>query len=260
MKPILYILLCSLVGIFTVHSSAAIKGEKLDYKAGPAKLEGYIATDSKAKKHPAVLIVHDWMGITDFTRKKAEQLANEGYVALAADVYGANVRPKTQEEASKQASIYKSDRKLLRERVRAAYDQLASRPDVDPAKIVVMGYCFGGTAALELARSGAPVAGTATFHGGLSNPAPEDAKNIKGPVLVMHGGDDPYVPPKEVAAFKEEMARAKAPMEFKVYPGAVHAFAVPAAGNDKTTGAAYNAKADKASWQDFEKFLKSVVK
>ena len=127
-------------------------------------------------------------------------------------------------------------------------------------KVVVMGYCFGGTTALELARSGAPLAGTAVFHGGLSTPMPADAKKIKGPVLVMHGADDPTVPPAEVKAFKDEMNNAGVAMKFVSYPGAVHAFTNPAAGNDNSKGAAYNATADKESWIEFEKFLKTVLK
>jgi dienelactone hydrolase len=256
MKHFIYLL----IGIFASHSSAAVKGENVKYTQGAVTMEGYIAADGAAKKHPGILIVHDWMGISDFTKKKAEQLAGEGYVAMAADIYGVGSRPKNDEEASKLAAFYKNDRKLFQARVRAAYDELVKRPDVDPAKIVVMGYCFGGTAALELARSGAPLAGVATFHGGLSNPTPENAKNIKAPVLSMHGAEDPYVQPQEVAAYKEEMKKANVKLDFKVYPGAVHAFAVPTAGNDKSKGAAYNEKADKASWQDFEKFLKTVVK
>ncbi len=130
---------------------------------------------------------------------------------------------------------------------------------VNPRKILVIGYCFGGTTALELARSGAPLVGTVSFHGGLSTPTPEDAKNIKGPVLAMHGADDPNVPPAEVKAFKDEMSRAKVKLEFIAYPGAVHAFTNPAAGNDNSKGAAYNANADKKSWIAFEKFLKQVL-
>ncbi len=164
--------------------------------------------------------------------------------------------PKNQEEAAKFAQQYKDDRALFRKNLRAAYDALISINSVNAKKIVVMGYCFGGTGALELARSGVPLAGTVSFHGGLSNPTPADAKNIKGPVLIMHGAEDPFVPPAEVAAFKDEMKNANISYEFIEYPGAVHAFTNPQAGNDKSKGAAYNRTADRESWEAFEHFLK----
>lgn len=239
---------------------AEVKGEQLEYSAGDTKMAGYLAEDSALKgQAPAILIVPDWMGVGKYAESKANELAKQGYVALAVDVYGIGVRPKDNEEASKMAGALKENRKTLRERMRAAYDALVARKEVDPAKVAVIGYCFGGTSALELARSGAPLVGTVTFHAGLSNPNPDDAKNIHGRVLVLHGAADPYVPPKEVAAFKEEMKKAKVPMKFIAYPGAVHSFTIPDAGNDPSKGAAYQAEADKKSWAEFQKFLKQVA-
>jgi dienelactone hydrolase len=148
---------------------------------------------------------------------------------------------------------------LLRARAQAALDEILKLKFVNPKKVVAIGYCFGGTTALELARSGAPLVGTVSFHGGLATPTPEDAKNIKGKVLVLHGADDPYVPAKEVADFKEEMKKAKVKMDFVAYKGAVHAFTIPEAGNDNSKGAAYNAEADKKSWVEFQKFLKKTL-
>ncbi len=231
----------------------------VNYKAGAADLEGYLSYESSETKKPAILIVHDWMGLSDFQKQKADELAKMGYVAFAVDIYGKNVRPKDQSEAAQFATKYKDDRKLLRERIRAAYNQVAGLPNVDSKKIVIMGYCFGGTTALELARSGAALAGTVSFHGGLSTPTPQDAKNIKAPVLVLHGADDPYVPASEVAAFKTEMKDAGVNFQFISYKKTVHAFAIPAAGNDNSKGAAYNADADKKSWTEFTKFLKKTT-
>lgn len=246
--------------VFSFQARAAVKVETVEYSKDGTTMEGYLAYDPAAKKpRSAVLIVHDWMGNSPFTKAKAEQLAKMGYVALAADIYGKGVRPKDGAEAGKLAGQYKENRALLRDRVKAAYEFLAAKSFVNKSKILAMGYCFGGTTALELARSGAELAGTASFHGGLSNPAPQDAANIKGPVLVMHGADDPYVPVAEVAAFKKEMDEAKVKYEFVAYPGAVHAFAVPAAGNDKSKGAAYDANADKQSWAEFTKFMKKTL-
>lgn len=240
---------------------AAVKTSMIEYKSSDGTvMEGYLAYDDEAQlPAPGVLIVHDWMGLGTFTKDKAEQLAKDGYVAFAADVYGKGVRPANEKEAGALATKYKNDRALLRSRIRAAYDALAERKETDAGKIVVMGYCFGGTTALELARSGAMLSGTASFHGGLSTPTPQDAKNIHSTVLVMHGAEDPYVPPAEVDAFKKEMREAKVKLLFVAYPGAVHSFTNPAAGNDNSKGAAYNEKADKASWQQFKAFLKRVT-
>lgn len=242
-------------------AQAALKSQVLEYKSNGTKMEGYLVydTENKKKLKPGILIVHDWMGLSNFTKEKANALAKEGYVALAVDVYGKGVRPKNQEEAAKLAQQYKDDRTLFRQHLRGAYDALISINSVNAKKIVVMGYCFGGTGALELARSGVPLAGTVSFHGGLSNPTPADAKNIKGPVLIMHGAEDPFVPPAEVAAFKDEMKKANISYEFIEYPDAVHAFTNPQAGNDKSKGAAYNRSADRESWEAFEHFLKENV-
>ncbi len=247
--------------LLSMQAGAAIITQPVEYTANGTTMEGFVAYDDAIKNpRPGILIVHDWMGLSAFTKQKAEQLASEGYVAFAVDVYGKGTRPKDQKEAAQFANKYKADRPLLRSRMKAAYDALTAMKQVDKQKVVVMGYCFGGTAALELARSGAPIVGTATFHGGLSSPTPQDAKNIKGQVLVMHGADDPFESAQEIAAFKKEMADGNVNLTFIVYPDAVHAFTNPAAGNDKKSGAAYNAAADKKSWQDFEQFLGKVFK
>jgi dienelactone hydrolase len=244
----------------TGNASAAIQAHPVEYTSADGTImEGYVAYDDTATtRRPGIIIVHDWMGLTQFDKDKAQELAQEGYVAFAADIYGKGVRPANADEAKTQATKYKSDRPLLRSRIGAAFDTLAAMKQVDNAKLLVMGYCFGGTAALELARSGKPLSGTVSFHGGLSNPTPDNAKNIKGKVLVLHGADDPLVPPAEVQAFRDEMQKAGVPLTFIAYPGAVHAFTNPAAGDDNSKGMAYNSEADKASWLAFEKFLKQV--
>jgi len=242
------------------NAVASITTETVEYTAKDGvTMEGYVAYDDAiTTARPAILIVHDWMGLAPFDKDKAELLAKQGYVAMAVDVYGKGARPANTEEAKKLATKYKDNRALLRSHMQAAYDRLIAMKAVDNKKIVVMGYCFGGTAALELARNGAPLVGTVTFHGGLSNPTAADAKNIKGRVLVLHGANDPFVPPAEVQAFRTEMRNAGVDTTIIFYPGAVHAFTNPAAGNDNSKGAAYNAVADKASWEAFEQFLKAV--
>jgi dienelactone hydrolase len=258
MKKLITILLLGCLALSS-QAFAKIHTETVDYTSQGKPLQGFLAyDDAKKGAAPGILIVHDWMGLGEFTQDKAIELAKLGFVAFAVDVYGKGVRPANADEAGKFATQYKNNRALLRSRMSAAYATLKAKPQVDAKKIAVMGYCFGGTAALELARSGAPLAGVATFHGGLSTPTPQDAKNITAPVLAMHGADDPFVPPSEVKAFQDEMKNAHVKLTFISYPDAVHAFTNPQAGNDKSKGAAYNAKADKKSWQDFQKFLKTI--
>ncbi len=237
---------------------ASLKTETIEYKQGDTALEGYLAYDDSIQgKAPGVVVVHDWMGNSEFSKKKADDLAKLGYVAFAADIYGKGVRPKDRTEAAAQAGAYKKDRPLLRARVQAALAELLKRPNVDATKIGAIGFCFGGTTVLELARSGADVAGVVSFHGGLDSPTPDDAKNIKGKVLVLHGADDKFVNP-DVPAFQEEMRKGNVDWQFISYGGAVHSFANPKAGNDNSTGSAYNEKADKRSWQAMKDFFAEI--
>ena len=240
-------------------AQAAIKTEKVEYKAGDTTLQGFLAyDDANPKPRPGVLLIHDWMGVGDYAESRAKQLAELGYVAFAADIYGEGVRPADPKEAGALAGKYKGDRSLYRERLKAGLAQLTGNKFVAPGQVAVIGYCFGGTGALELARDGAALKGVVTFHGGLSTPTPADAKNIKCPVLVLHGADDPFVKPDEVAAFKKEMDDAKVQYQFIAYPGAVHSFTRPDAGNDNSKGAAYNEAADKKSWAEMKKFFGQI--
>lgn len=231
----------------------------IDYKSGGTVLEGYVAAGKGPEgKRPGVLVVPDWMGVAEHYNKIADKLADLGYVAFEADIYGKGVRPKNAEEAAAQATKYKSDRGLMRQRILAALDELKKNPNVDANRIAAIGYCFGGTVVLELARSGAPIRGVVTFHGGLDTPTPQDAKNIKAKVLVLHGADDRFVPPQQVAAFQDEMRKGGVDWQMIFYADAVHSFTKPAAGTDKSTGNAYNEKADKRSWEAMKSFFKEI--
>lgn len=243
-----------------LSSAAEVKTETVEYKQGDVVLQGYLSYDpALSGKRPAVLVIHDWLGVSDNTKMRAEQLAALGYVALAADIYGKGVRPANSQEASAEAGKYFKDRPLLRARARAGLDYLAGLPRVDASRMAVMGYCFGGGAALELARSGAPLKGVVTFHGSLSTPTPGDAKNIKGKVLVLHGADDPYVKQEDVKAFMDEMRAGGVNWELVQYSGAVHSFTIKSAGNDNSKGAAYNEQADRRSWQAMKDFFEEVL-
>lgn len=238
----------------------AALGKSVTYKEKNTELEGYMAeTPMKKKNVPGFIIVHDWMGLSEENKQEAEKLADKGAVALAVDIYGKGVRPKNGDEAGKTAGIYKKDRALLRERIKAGYNLLLANKKVDPKKIVILGYCFGGMTALDLARTGADLAGVVSFHGNLDSVDPKDAKNIKAKVLVLHGAIDPYVPGAQVDAFQKEMDEAKVDYQLVKYSGAVHAFTNKNAGTDNSKGAAYNANADARSRKMFDSFIAEVL-
>jgi len=231
----------------------------LMYSEGTTHCAGYLARPAKtASPVPGVLIIHQWMGLTDHERRTADELAKLGYVALAADIYGENVRPKNTQEAITQITLYKGDRGLYQRRVRAGLDALKAQAGVDPNRLAVIGFCFGGTGALEAARAGMPVKGVVSFHGGLDSPADRAVQPIAAKILVCHGADDPNVPPKDVAAFQDEMRKAKADYVFIAYGGAVHAFTQKEAGNDPSKGAAYQEAAAHRSWQHMQDFFKEI--
>ena len=234
-----------------------LAGQPLTYADGATKLAGYVARPAAAKgKVPGVVVVHQWMGLTDHERRVSDELARLGYVALAADIFGEGVHPKDTSEAGKLAGTYKGDRALYRRRIAAALETLKAQKGVDGSRIAVIGFCFGGTGALEAARAGMPVKAVVSFHGGLDVPAGYQAEPISAKVLVCHGADDPWVPAKDVATFQDEMRQAKADYVFVAYGGADHAFTQKEAGNDNSKGAAYTEAAQRRSWQHMKDFFK----
>jgi dienelactone hydrolase len=256
----LFLSLCLLFAL-AVRAEAKIHTEAIEYKEGDAVLEGYLAYDDSIKgARPGVLVIHEWWGLNPYVKKRAEQLAKLGYIAFAADIYGKGTTAKTPEEAGKLAGMYRSDRQLLRSRVKAGLEVLKKQALTDTRKIAAIGYCFGGTTVLELARSGADIAGVVSFHGGLSTPAPQDAKNIKAKVVALHGADDPFVKEQEVLAFEDEMRQGGVDWQLNIYGGAVHGFTNPDNGNDNSKGAAYNEKADRRSWEAMKVFFGEIFR
>ena len=258
MKALIPILL-TLGGALT--AMAQIHTELIEYKHGDAVLEGYLAYDTGIKgKRPGVLIVHQWKGLTDYEKKRTEMLAKLGYNVFALDIYGKGIRPQSSQEAGAEAGKYKSNRDLLRVRAQAGLAVLQKHELTDPKRVAAIGYCFGGTTVIELARSGADVAGVVSFHGGLDSPHPEDGRNIKCKILALHGADDPNVPPKDLAAFEDEMRQAKVDWQLVKYGGAVHSFTDWNAGDNPQQGAAYNEKADRRSWEAMKQFFAEIFK
>jgi dienelactone hydrolase len=238
--------------------SAAVVERPLEYKSGEVLCEGWQAyDDAMTGQRPGLLVIHQWTGISAHEKEAARRLAVLGYNVLVADIYGKGVRPQPP-AAGKEAGRYKADRALLRARANDGLKALADEPRTDKSRLAATGYCFGGTAALELARSGAALKGVVSFHGGLDSPTPADGKNIKSRILALHGADDPFVSSKDVAAFEAEMKSEGVRYELVRYPGAVHSFTHKAAGGDKSKGAAYDAEADRDSWLRMERFLKGV--
>lgn len=253
-----------LLAMLLILPLALVAGSDLPYKDAKTELNGFVAgsdassASSGQALRPGILIVHQWMGLTDYEKGRAEQIAKElGYVVLAADIYGKDAQPKDTKEAGAQAGKYKGDRALYRSRLKAGLEALKKQPNVDPKRLAVIGYCFGGTGALEAARAGLPVKGVVSFHGGLATDKPAKSP-LKAKVLVLHGAIDPYVGADEVAGFEKEMNGSKADWQLVKYSGAVHAFTQPMAGNDISKGAAYNAAADKRSWQAMRAFFDEI--
>jgi dienelactone hydrolase len=191
---------------------------------------------------------------------RARMLAELGYVAFAIDIYGKGIRPTDPAERQRISDSFKSgDRALFRQRELAALSHIQNDKRVDPTKVIVIGYCFGGTGALEMARAGANILGAVSFHGALSNPNPQDVVNMRMPVMIHHGAVDPLVPVDEVNAFKAEMDAAKIDYAFTAYGNAVHSFTDINAGMDPSKGFAYDEKADKRSWASLVDFLGEIA-
>ncbi len=236
-----------------------MKTETIEYRSGATSMVGHLTYDeTKSGKRPGILVCHDIMGLGNDPKRRANMLAELGYVALCIDMYGGGKQPKDFPEGMGWLMALLNDRAELRRRVNAALDALNHRAEVDTAKTAAIGYCFGGSTVLELARSGAAVKGVVSFHGGLNTPTPVDAKNIKGKVLVCHGYDDPLVPPAEVNGFIQEMKDGGCKWELIQYGNTVHAFTNPANDGKANPAAKYNEYADKHSWNSMKDFFNDV--
>lgn len=257
MKRILFPLLAALA-LGSAHGALVEKA--VTYEQGGVTLEGFhVYDDATTGKRPAVLVIHQWTGLSDYEKGRSRQLAELGYNVFAADIYGKGIRP-VPPEAGKEAGKYKADRKLFRARIDAALEVLTKDERTEPTKIAAIGYCFGGTGALELARTGANIAGVVSFHGGLGS-APgfaAEVGKVPAKILVLHGAIDPNVKPEEVAAFEKEFNEAKADWQLVAYSGAVHSFTQKMAGDDISKGSAYNAAADKRSWTAMKSFFAEI--
>ncbi len=219
--------------VLVILSAVAVAGEiatqSVDYRLGDLAMRGYLATPAGASAAPGVLVVHEWWGLNDYAQRRARELAERGYIAFACDMYGAGRVTDDAKEAGALAGPFRKDLPLTLARVRAGLEQLAKVPGVDATRLSAVGFCFGGTVVLGLARDGEPLRVAASFHGNLKSTAPAQPGAVKSHVLVLHGGSDPMVPPADVAAFMSEMIAAKADWRMDTYGTALHAFTNPKA-------------------------------
>lgn len=226
-----------------------MRTETISYICGDVECVGFLADGGSQGRRPGILLAHEGPGLTDLMRKKAELVAELGYVVFAADLYGGGRTGRGGDETMALMTPLRDDISLLRARIRAGFDVLGGLPNVDGKRLGAIGYCFGGMAALELARSGAPVAATVSFHGLLETKHPEDAKNICGSVLICTGSDDPFVPAEQIASFRQEMSGASVDWQINIYGGAKHAFTNPDASLAGRPALAYHRIADLRSWE-----------
>ncbi|MGM0575997.1 MAG: dienelactone hydrolase family protein [Myxococcota bacterium] len=239
-----------------------IETEEVRYEGGGVTMQGYLAWDaSMTGERPGVLVVHEWWGHNDYARKRARMLAELGYTAIAVDMYGDGKTAEHPSEAGEFTKEVMSDLPAARERFEAAVETLREHPTVRPDDVAAIGYCFGGGVVLHMARAGFDLDGVASFHGSLATETPAEPGDVEAEILVLHGGADELVPEEQVEAFRDEMERAGADYDVVVYDGAMHSFTNPdadARAEEFGLPLAYDAEADRKSWERLEAFLERV--
>ena len=232
-----------------------MKTEKITYQSGENSFEGFLA-QPEGDSNPCVLIAHTWAGRDAFVEEKAKLLTELGYAAFAIDMYGDGKIGTSNEENAGMMQPLLDDREELARRALASLDAVSKIDSIDASKIVIMGYCFGGLVAMDLARTGADIKGAVSFHGFLAGP--ENSTNeIKAKLLALHGDSDPMVGQDQIESFRQEMTNKKVDWQLHVFGGAMHSFTNPEA-NDPDFGAVYSKNADERSWKIFTDLLKEL--
>ncbi len=243
---------------------AEVKGKEVTYRANGTLLKGYIAYDDAIEgKRPGVLVVHEWWGLDDYARERARKLAQLGYTALALDMYGEGKQAHHPDDAGKFAGELAKNLPLAKTRFEAAMEYLRQQKNVDAKNIAALGYCFGGSLVLQMARLGEDLKGVVSFHGNLATVHPAQSGEVKARIISFTGTDDPMIPAEQVAAFRQEMEKAGADYKAVTFAGAKHSFTNPAAdeyGRKFNLPLAYDAAADKASWNETKNFLAGIFK
>ena len=235
-----------------------MRAESLEYRDGDVTLKGFVALDDQSNhKRPGILVMPEAFGLGKQAKDRALRLASLGYAALAGDPYGNGLEVSDLQEAIKHAGSIREDNTKFRQRIRAGLDALMALPQVDTDRLVVLGYCMGGSCSLEMARDGAPLKGVVSFHGALETQSPAEPGKVQAKVLVCHGADDPFVPVEHVTAFEAEMTKAGADWQVISYGGTVHSFTNPEA-DGSIEGICYNKQADERSWQAMQAFFDEI--
>ncbi len=235
-----------------------MRAESLEYRDGDVTLKGFVALDDQSNhKRPGILVMPEAFGLGKQAKDRALRLASLGYAALAGDPYGNGLEVSDLQEAIKHAGAIREDNTKFRQRIRAGLDALTALPQVDTDRLVVMGYCMGGSCSLEMARDGAPLKGVVSFHGALETQSPAEPGKVQAKVLVCHGADDPFVPVEHVTAFEAEMTKAGVDWQVISYGGTVHSFTNPEA-DGSIEGICYNKQADERSWQAMQAFFDEI--
>ncbi|WMT71949.1 dienelactone hydrolase family protein [Bradyrhizobium sp. Ash2021] len=232
----------------------------VDYRCEQANLRGYLAWNDSAEPQPGILVFHEGLGLGDFAMERARRLAGLGYVALAADMFGERRQARNLQEVTTLVGGLRAEPEKLRARGRAALETLAALPQVDARRLGAIGFCFGGSVVLELARAGADLRAVVSFHGVLATKMPAVSGKVRASVLVLTGADDPLAPPDQVADFENEM-RAAAVRDWQVisYGNTLHGFTNPAADGSMLRSALYNAQADRRSWATMQSLFDEVL-
>lgn len=250
---------CLVMTLPSALSYGAIREEKIEYQAGVVKAQGVLFWDDQVTSpRPGVLVVHEWWGLDDYAKGRAKQLAEAGYVAFACDMYGEGKTTNHPKDAGAMATTVRSNQQEWLARAKAALEVLKKRPEVNPEQLAAIGYCFGGSTALQLALDGVDLDAVVSFHGALPKTTAEDAKKIQATVLICHGADDSFIPEEAVSSFQKALKEAGVKFKLVSYPGARHSFTVPDAGKHGIEGMKYDESADKASWASTLELFKTV--
>lgn len=242
-----------------VYRGTNMRTQTFEYKLDGKVFKGYLALDeAQTGKRPGVLVVHEAWGLGEHAKNRANRLAEMGYVALAVDMFGEGYIPKTTQEGMQIITDLRNEPATLRARIRAAFDELIKMPEVDPKRTASIGFCFGGGASIELARSGAPVSAVVSFHGGLQTKMPAEPGVVKAKIVSCTGHDDPFIPPSLVLEFMDEMAKAGVDFQAIVYGQTKHSFTEPRASERGVDALAYNKLSDERSWRAMQDLFGEV--
>jgi len=255
------LVVAALAALLAVPAAAKVVTKEIPYEANGKAMKGYLAyDDAKSAARPGVLVVHEWWGLNDYTKMRTRQLAQMGYVAFAADMFGDGVTTRDPKQAQEWSSGVGKEPGLSASRSKAALDVLRKQKGVDTKHLAAIGFCFGGTAVLRLAYSGEPLDAAVTFHGGLVAPTDEEAKAMKTHLLVLHGAEDNFIKPETIESLKKTLDANNVDWYMVTYAHAVHAFTNPDADGFKIPGIGYNKEAATRSWDEMQRFFKEEMK